>query len=100
MNNQDEIEQQIRKEMKQKNIPDKDIEIFIKNSRNANQPDALKKGDPMDTIFANLPNLVNQMLTREKRCKLILELTTPDLFKLSEFMMREGIGKAQIMEDP
>ena len=96
----DQLEKQIRDSGEQEQMSDEDINRAINNMRNVHKPKVLKEDDPMQAIMKNLPNLFNSMMNREKRCKLILELTIPELFKLSEFMMKEGMGKTQMMEDP
>ena len=64
---------------------------FIKN-----EPDPIKV--LMDQLAKEAPVLINKALNREKRHKLTLELTNEELFKLSEFMTKEGMGKAQVGE--
>ena len=59
-------------------------------------PDPFKK--LLDELLPQIPMLLTKAMNRDKRHKLTLELTNDELFKLSEFMVKEGMGKAQIGE--
>jgi len=62
------------------------------------------KTDPMnqvmDQIQKKLPNLIDSFFNREKRIELKFKLTAEEAMRLTEFMVKDGMGKTQVMEEP
>lgn len=60
--------------------------------------------DPMADIMQQLttraPKLLDDFFNREKRLTLTMKLTAEEAMRLTEFMVKDGMGKTQVMEDP
>ena len=87
----------------EKELP-KEIQEELKKKGLHIDPKTREFQDPMKLIMnqlmAKAPKLIDDFFSREKRCTLELKLTYDEVFKLSEFLVKNNIGKTQVMEDP
>ncbi len=60
--------------------------------------------DPMAEIMQQLtkraPKLLDDFFNREKRITITMKLTAEEAMRLTEFMVKDGMGKTQVMEEP
>lgn len=87
----DKISKEIEEELKKKGLHISKVSKGVKE-------------DPMSIMMkqlsSKLPLLLDDLFNREKRVKVVLSLTTDEMLRLADFMLKNGFGKAQIMEDP